>query len=464
MFAPEVRRGRVGIKIVSLNSGKVVFENDADKYFVPASNMKNFTIATAFERLGPDFRFKTSVYATAPPDSNGTVKGSLRIFGRGDVSISPPFSAKDPNSVEVYYDRIDSLADAIVAAGVKRIDGGLVADESYFTGNAVPYTWEWDDLQWYDGAEVSPLPINLNSITLTVRGTRPGAPCTIELGPPTVLYQVTNACVTGAAGSERSLGVKKALEQNAVVISGSMPPNERWARSITFTHPAELFVSLLKERLEKKGVVVTGGWRVQAAGVKPPEQTEIAKIESPPFSEIAGKTMKPSQNMFTETILWALGEEIGRKAGGKGDSSQLGIGVVRGFLQQAGIPADSVIQNDGSGMSRHDLVTPDSIVRLYTYMAKDSRNAAAWRASLAVGGIDGTLRTRFKGTAASENFRGKTGTLDQVSALSGYVTTAGGEQLVVSFIVNGVAETKMRTSLMDDIVVTLAKFNGKIDT
>lgn len=167
--------------------------------------------------------------------------------------------------------------------------------------------------------------------------------------------------------------------------------------------------------------------------------------------------------MYTETILWTLGEQIGRKNGGSGDSSQLGLGVVKSFLKEIGIPADGILQYDGSGLSRHDLITPSAVVTLYTYMARQSKYAQAWRDSLSIGGVDGTLRNRFKGTAAAGNIRGKTGTIDQVSALSGYMTTAGGEQIIVSIVVNGVAEPRTRTSLIDDIVLSLANFNGKLD-
>jgi D-alanyl-D-alanine carboxypeptidase/D-alanyl-D-alanine-endopeptidase (penicillin-binding protein 4) len=172
--------------------------------------------------------------------------------------------------------------------------------------------------------------------------------------------------------------------------------------------------------------------------------------------------MKPSQNMYTETILWTLGEEMGRKNGGSGDSSRLGLAAVRKFLAAAGIPTDAVVQYDGSGLSRHDLVTPSSIVQLYSYMAK-SKYAQSWRDSLAVGGVDGTLRRRFAGTSAAGNFRGKTGTLDQVSALSGYVRTAGGEELIVSVIVNGIPDVPKRIALVDSIVLDAANFNGRVD-
>ena len=145
------------------------------------------------------------------------------------------------------------------------------------------------------------------------------------------------------------------------------------------------------------------------------------------------------------------------------DSSELGLQAVKKFLIEIGIAPDGIIQHDGSGLSRHNLITPAAVVQLYSYMGKQSRFSQAWRDSLTIGGVDGTLRNRFKGTRASGNVRGKTGTIDQVSALSGYVRTASGEELVFSMVVNGVNETPARTSAMDEIVVNLANFDGRID-
>ena len=478
LFAPEVRRGRVGIKIVSLKTGKVLFENDAEKYFIPASNMKNFTIAAALERLGPDFRFVTSVYANAKPDAAGTIKGDLLIFGRGDISISTAFNNGD------YYKGLDNLADKIVAAGVKRVEGNIVGLESYFKGYPIPATWEWDDLQWYDGAEISALPINNNAVDLNVKPGVKDGPCIVSVLPTNPLVRVLNTCVTSPAGTASTLKVFKPLNVNALEISGSMPAGGKdFTGYVTFTHPADLFITLLKQRLELKGVPVIGTARIMPKGVRiSPSQIEIAKLESPPFSLIAAQTMKPSQNMFTETILWTLGESLRqpllKEEEGKPkdddpqdperkqilnlDSSELGLSLVKNFLGNIGV-ANDVVQYDGSGLSRHNLVTPSSIVTLYTYMAKQSKYKQTWLDSLTVGGVDGTLKRRFAGTTAEGNIRGKTGTLDQVSALSGYLTTAGEEQVVISVIVNGVAEPRTRTSLIDDIVVQLANFNGKID-
>lgn len=466
LFASEVRRGRVGVKIVSLNSGKVIFENDADKYYMPASNMKNFTVAAALERLGPDFKFVTSVFAASLPDPSGTVRGDLRIYGRGDVSISTAFFGTSVDDPETYYKGIDRLVDRIAAAGVKRIEGSIVGDESYFKGFAIPEGWEWDDLQAYYGAEISALPLNDNAVDLAVRPGSNGTPCLITISPPNSVFQLINTCITGARGGLR---VVKKIDRNVLEVSGSMAPGEAVYRtSIAVTRPAELFVQVLKQRLERRGIVVTGTARAlptltNSSPASPPP-IEIARLESPPFSIVAAKTMKPSQNMFTETILWTLGEEIGRKNGGSGNSSNLGSAAVKAFLKQIGVPDDGIVQYDGSGLSRHNLITPSAVVTLYTYMAKQSPYSQAWHDSLTIGGVDGTLANRFKGTAAAANMRGKTGTIDQVSALSGYVTTAGGEQLVVSFVVNGVPGTsRTRTEVIDDMVVYLANFNGKIE-
>ncbi|MFM9905937.1 MAG: D-alanyl-D-alanine carboxypeptidase/D-alanyl-D-alanine-endopeptidase [Pyrinomonadaceae bacterium] len=465
IFSPEVRRGRIGIKIVSLNSGKVIFENDSDKYYMPASNMKNFTVAAALERLGPDFKFVTSVFAASLPDMTGTVKGDLRIYGRGDISISTAFFGTSATDPETYYKGIDRLADKIVAAGVKRIEGSIVGDEGYFKGFALPPTWEWDDLQWYYGAEISALPVNDNAVDLAITSGPLSGPCAVTITPQNTLYQITNTCTTTSASIKRSLTIDKRLDRNVLEISGTMPVGDPGFRgALSLTHPADLFVTLLKRRLELKGVVITGGVRTLPPSAKVDvAQIEIAKLESPPFSVIAAKTLKPSQNMYTETILWTLGEEIGRRNGGSGESGQLGLSVVKAFMKQIGAPDDGIVQYDGSGLSRHDLITPSAVVTLYTYMAKQSKYAQAWRDSLTIGGVDGTLANRFKGTAAAGNIRGKTGTIDQVSALSGYLTTAGGEQVVVSFVVNGVPVPSQRTSLIDDIVIQLANFNGKID-
>jgi len=481
---PEVRRGQIGVKVVSLDTGKVLFEENAEKYFMPASNMKSFTVAAALEKLSPDFRFVTSVYAPAMPDAGGTIRGDLTVYGRGDVSFSYSFNDGD------YYKGLDALAAKIAASGVKRIEGNLVGDESYFSGSAIPAGWEWDDLQWYYGAEVSALPVNDNVVDLSVKpASAAGAPCIVQLLPDNPVVRILNRCATSVSGAKRDLQVFKKLDQNVLEITGTMPADDKGFKNfVAASRPAELFLANLRYLLTQKGVVVTGQNRVVGSKEKPDlaavmtvPQVEIAKLESPPFSLIAAKTMKPSQNLYTETILRALGEQTKVSSfqniaasssipppdnpfvNPKADSSERGIFAVRNFLREVGIAPDAVVQYDGSGLSRHNLITPAAAVQLYTFMAKQSRYAQAWRDALTIAGVDGTLKNRFTGTAAAGNVRGKTGTIDQVSALSGYVTTAAGERLVFSVIVNDVTDGKTRSAVIDEIVVALANFNGRMN-
>src|SRR5438132_2219560 len=180
---PALVPGFFAVKIVSLDSGQTIFEQNANKFVRPASNMKLYTVATAFDRLTPDFHFVTSVYVDEKANKNGVIDGNLAIKGRGDPSIAARFNNGD------YFKGINDLADRIVAAGVKRVKGDLVGDESYFNGSPVGSGWEWEDLTWSYGAELSALTINDNAIDLTVKpGVSVGFPVVITSGPPAASF------------------------------------------------------------------------------------------------------------------------------------------------------------------------------------------------------------------------------------------------------------------------------------
>ena len=456
-------RGRVGVKVMSLTTGKTIYERNADKYFMPASNMKSFSVAAAIDQLSPNFRFVTSVYANAKPDASGTVRGNLIVYGRGDPSISTSFNDGD------YYKGIDALVQKIAQAGVKRIEGSLVGDETYFNSKSIPFGWEWDDLQWYYGAEVSSLSINNNSVDLKISPGAVGSPANVSILPANRQFRISNRTQTTQRGTKRELKVTKKLGENVLEITGKIPENDNGYQGyIAVSRPANLFVEILKQRLGQRGIVVRGtshavntedrrGIRLQTDGL-----VEITNLQSPPLRLIAEKTMKPSQNLYTELILRALGEERGDKTDPEKTSLQKGVEVVQNVLQKAGVAPDSVVQYDASGLSRHNLITPDSAVKLYKYM-NTSPHAFAWRNSLTIGGVDGTLKRRFLGTSAASNVRGKTGTIDQVSALTGYVTSKSGEKFVFSVLTNNLPDSRLRVRTIDEIVLLLADFDGKTD-
>src|ERR1044072_2480735 len=256
----------VGIKVVSLDNGRILFEENAAKLLRPASNMKLYTVATALDRLSPDYRFVPSVYAAARPDASGVVHGDLTIYGRGDPSFAARFNNGD------YFKAIDDLAARIAAAGVKRVEGDLVGDESYFVGPKYGAGWNWEDLTWYYGAEITPLTVNDNALDLFIKpGTAVGQPAVITTGPPDPLLTIVNKVITSAKGVRREISIHRGLGENSITIKGTIPLDDRgYTGGIGISHPALLFVYLLRNSLAQKGVVITGKSRTMGETVLPP--------------------------------------------------------------------------------------------------------------------------------------------------------------------------------------------------
>lgn len=490
---PALDPGFFAVKIVSLDSGNVIYEQNANKFVRPASNMKLYTVAAALDRLTPDYHFITSIYAKEQPDKD-TIKGDLIAYGRGDPSIAARFSSGD------YFQSINNLADRIVAAGVKRVKGDLVGDESYFKGAPLGSGWEWDDLTWYYGAQVSALSINDNAVDLTAKpGSKVGDPVVIATGPPATFMTISNRATTSPRGSKSDLTIYRSLGANTLEVTGSLPLGDGgYSGGVAIPDPALAFVTMLRDALVRRGVKIDGRLRTVTARsgdsiVAPPQlgpapQTtsdlgnpatsnvmplppvalvEVASLQSPPFSLIAAQTLKPSQNLYTELILRTLGRMMTSPNTGvvivdtSQDSEEAGLGAVKNFLRQAGVTDDESALSDGSGLSRNDLISANATVKLLTFMSKH-RFAQAFREALPIAGVDGTLRTRMKGTPAEGNLRAKTGSLSSVASLSGYVTTAAGERLVFSMILNNYPDANaVRRDSIDAIAIVLASFGGK---
>lgn len=473
---PALEPGFFAVKIVSLDTGQLIFEQNANKFVRPASNMKLYTVATAFDRLTPDYRFITSAYAKEKLD-DGKIKGDLIIYGRGDPSIAARFNNGD------YFKGINDLADRIVAAGVKRIKGDLVGDESYFNGAPFGSGWEWEDLTWSYGAPVSALTVNDNAIDLNVKpGASVGAPVTFVTGPPAASFMtIMNRATTSPRGSRSDLRIYRGLGANTLELSGTLPLGDAgYTGDVAIPDPALAFVSMLRDALIKRGVKIDGRVRTvtarsggstlpfvdpsaQPANIEvPPVPVEIASLPSQSFNTIAAQTLKPSQNQYTELILRTLGKIQPQVSPVRArDDEENGLEVVKSFLRQAGVTDNEVALNDGSGLSRNDLISANTTIDLLTFMSKH-KYFAQFREALPIAGVDGTLRSRMRGTPAEGNVRAKTGSLSSVASLSGYVTTAAGEHLVFSMMLNNYPDAAaVRRDSVDAIAVLLASFSGK---
>ncbi|MEK6289156.1 MAG: D-alanyl-D-alanine carboxypeptidase/D-alanyl-D-alanine-endopeptidase [Acidobacteriota bacterium] len=502
-----------GVKVLSLDTAKTIFEHNPQKYFNPASNAKLYTSALALERLGVDFRIRTSLYSSTRPDASGTLKGDLIVYGRGDPTMAARLNGGD------YMKGLDPLIAQLVNAGVRRIEGDLVGDESYFAGPPFGSGWEWDDLQAYYGAEVSALTIDDNSLDLFVKpADRVGMPCRITTGPPTSFVTLINRTQTALKGTESRIVVYRPVGENFIYVSGRLPidSNTGYYSAIAVHNPAGLFVSLFKDALAARGIVITGRTRVidwkyrEVTPVDLAKLIELGSVESMPLGDIVRETLKPSQNLYAQLLLLQVGEKtrfgewVGSSMpgtvapGGSRRASQfplppqiandqragqtseeLGIEALNDFMDRVGIRKGDVLLEEGSGLSRRDVITPEATVALLAYMSR-SRWADVYRNSLPVAGVDGTLQNRMKGTAATGNVRAKTGSLRYVYTLSGYVTTAAGERLAFSIMLNNYYNAERSAALreasgtqaqraaptspredLDAIAIMLASFTGR---
>lgn len=454
---PRFARAHWGIHVVSLETGRVLFTANSDKWFIPASTAKLFTGALALDVLGPDFRIRTSLYATAPPDARGVLAGDLRLYGRGDPGFVVAEAAGD-------WDRaLAPLVDAAVRAGIKQVQGTLVADASYFRGPAIGSGWEYDDLTWYYGAEVSTLSVNNNAVEVVARpGARPGLPAEVFLFPSTPFVVVSNRLQTVAAGGPRRVNLWRDPRANVVHARGTLPVDARPLReTVAVREPARWFGEEFKRALRRRGIEVRGPVRVvdgsaaDPAGAAPARWLELGGCDSAPLRELLPRMLKPSQNLHAQLWLLLAGTTLA-PAGPDETGEQAGLRALAAFLQRAGLPAGEVRFEEGTGLSRHNMVTPRALVHLLRYMTGHP-HAAVFREALPVAGVDGTLRTRLRGTPAEGNLRAKTGSLDLVSTLAGYVTTAAGEPLAFALLLNQYAggERPARAEL-DDIAAWLA--------
>lgn len=473
---PKFAAARWGV-FIKAGQNKIVFDRDGEKTFMPASNMKLYSSAAALDAFGPDFKIKTSVYSTKPIKV-GTVRGDLILYGRGDPNLSPRFDAGNEDKYDDHKPAdtitpIEALADQLKAAGIRTVTGNLIGEDSFFAGDLLGPSWEWDDLQAYYGAEVSALTVNDNCVSFTVTpGQRTGDKPVIAVQPQTAYVKVINNATTTENGATR-IRAHRPLDSNTVEFYGSIPRSAaKYETNIAIHDPAAYAATLLKEALARRKIRVLGKVaRVDAvARVANPfdesKLTELARVESQPLSELIKVVNKPSQNLHAELILRLLGANEGRHEvddyGRPKSTIARGNEARREFLQKAGLEVAPLSLRDGSGLARQDLVTPQATVRLLEFMLTHT-HANVFRESLPIAGVDGTLERRMRDTAATNNLRGKTGTLSYVNALSGYVTTKHGYVVIFSLMGNNyVGPGRDVTGVFDQIGALLADYEGEL--
>src|SRR6266403_555126 len=453
-------KGEWGLFIVDAESGETLYEQNADKYFVPASNMKLFTAALALAKLGPEYRFHTTLEARGTISSEGVLGGDLALVGRGDPNLS---NRKFPYELKEEFDGppekvLGELADAAVAKGVKEISGDVIGDDSYFPRERYPNGWEIDDMVREYGAAISAIVVDDNTVALTLTpGEQAGSPVQAAVAPATPDFMVENDVTTSAADAKPDLTLTREPGSNLVVVKGSLPARSAPRKLVlAIEEPAQHAAATLQRLLEERGVRVAGVARARHNHTEPGgDPVVLAEHVSVPLGDALKLVNKISQNLHTEMLL----RTVARQGGVWATPDDL-MKVPAEFYATAGIAPADVIQTDASGLSRHDLVTPRAIVTLLGFAQKQPW-FGPYYASLPVAGIDGTLEDRMKNTPAAGRIHAKTGSVEHVRTLSGFAETAGGRRLIFSFLSNnqGGKSHEAADALTGLCVAMLEEFN-----
>ncbi|MCX6549440.1 MAG: D-alanyl-D-alanine carboxypeptidase/D-alanyl-D-alanine-endopeptidase [Acidobacteria bacterium] len=441
-----------GVLVTSLKTGDVLYAQNPRTFLMPASNMKVITMAAAAERLGWDYTFQTRVVATGPVE-NGVLKGDIVVVGSGDPSLG----GRPGETAEVF----DGWADEIRAKGITAIEGRVIGDDNAFDDDGLGAGWAWDYLADGYATPVSGLEFNENVVQVIVKpGASVGDPATAEARPDASGLLVECVAKTVARDGETDLNLARLPGSRVLRVSGTVALGRTdVTRTASVDNPTAFMVAALRRALTAKGVVVSG----DAIDVDTlPAAPDVANAQtlvvhtSPTLAQIGKVLLKASQNLYAETFLRALG----RPATGQGPAtSAAGIKAVQDTLKSWGIPPDRYLQVDGSGLSRYNYLTADVLVSVLTRMYTDTRHRAAFSDGLPLAGVDGSIAGRMKNTKAQGNARAKTGSISNARALSGYVTSADGEPLVFSMIVNNFNVPQSDAdAIIDRAVVRLAEF------
>jgi D-alanyl-D-alanine carboxypeptidase/D-alanyl-D-alanine-endopeptidase (penicillin-binding protein 4) len=442
-----------GVLIADRDTGETLFELNADRFFTPASNAKIFTSALALASLGVDYRFHTTLESRGKLGDDGRLSGDLVLAGRGDPDLSNrrfPYTGKverDGPAEKV----LAEMADAAVAKGLKEVDGDVVADDSFFPYDPYPAGWGVGDLFFSFGAPVGAIAFNDNSLSIEVEAAaRAADPALLVIEPAAAADTFSREITTGPAGEKPDLAVVRQPGSDFILLRGSIPLGHAPIKlDLAMTEPAEVAARTLRQLLEARGVRVTGGIRVQQApppaAIQPKDPPQaspatpaapasdsliLAEHISQPLLEIIRVMNKASLNLHAELLL----RTVAREKTGVG-STDAGLNFEHEFLKSVGIADGDVVLSDGSGLSRDSLVTPRAVVALLRHVASQPWGDD-YLSTLPIAGVDGTLEGRMTKTAAAGLIQAKTGSVENVRAMSGYATTLRGEHLVFSIFAN----------------------------
>ncbi|MCD8489809.1 MAG: D-alanyl-D-alanine carboxypeptidase/D-alanyl-D-alanine-endopeptidase [Desertifilum sp.] len=430
---PEFARSRWGILVSSLNTSDTLYRHDAEKYFIPASNVKLLITAAVLQRLTPTYRIRTAVYGSSDSRRDRFAnRTQITVSGRSDPSFSDT--------------QLQQLAQQLQQQGIQQVSQ-LIGDDFAPQEEAVNPTWDWEDVQAGYGAPINRLILNQNAISFRLVPQALGEPLRVEWEDPqdNETWQIENQSATVATTEREFIQVGRDLSQPILRVRGQLHVgSDSETTSIAVTDPANRFLSRFQQILQASGITVQQ--TSLTAQFTPLSTPPLAFVDSPPLSELLIETNRWSNNVYAEALVRQLGEP-----------DRNALSQVEAVLTQLGVDPNSYQLADASGLSRQNLASPEAIVRSLQLMAR-SPYAQVYRNSLAVAAENGTLRNRFRQTPVAGNLQGKTGSLGGVMALSGYLEIPDFEPLAFSILTNHSILPQANTrQAIDEIVLVLSR-------
>lgn len=442
---PDLATVQYGICVADLTDDSIVYARNAKRLFIPASNMKIITIATALKFFDPHFRFKT-LLATTGTIKTEKLNGDIVIVGRGD----PTLGLSD----------LESFAATLVRKKVSTITGNIVIVDSYFqdivlTENSfryerLPVGWEWHYLDARYAAEVSALSVNKNTVNVRMKATKRGDRADVSLEPETEYVTLVSTMITKAG--EDSIIIYRLWDRNSIYVSGGIGNGRERNIEVAVRNPALFAGYYFKEQLENAGIRIQGDVVSVSNAAQAAQLLERSVIVDSAISEtlvdILPEISIESDNLYAEMLLKTLGVQYYEEG-----SFIAGVRMLKRLLYLTGVDTSGVSLWDGSGLSRHNLISPYALVLVLRYMHHSEYSSAFYE--LLPGSGEGTLERRFKGFTTS--MRAKTGTLDAVSCLSGYVTIDEREYCFSMMFNNFTCPRKRIERVQEEILAALVE-------
>jgi serine-type D-Ala-D-Ala carboxypeptidase/endopeptidase (penicillin-binding protein 4) len=430
-----LRGADVGLHVVDVETGQTVFSHRGEEGFHPASTMKVLTSAAALHHLGPSYRFSTTTFTDERIDAAGVVKGNLYVQGHADPTL--------------VIEKLWKLVYDMELAGLEEVRGDVVFDEAFLsTSYALPGWNKKEDLD--EGPSYFPslsaLSVNFNTVAVVVApGSEVNKPARVQLETAANGYvTIDNQVTTASPGTRRWIDIDRVMEdgQVKITVKGSMPSNadmRRYYRAVP--DPTAHFMAVFKGLMEDRGIKVSGAYR---RGPVPGGARELVDLPSPPLPAVLMDMNKYSNNYMAELVLRTLGAEVSGVPG----TTEKGLDAVVSYLQHAGVDVGDLQLVNGSGLTRKASIAPVHLTAVLEQMHSDRRVGAEFHTSLAIGGLDGTLVRRL--TDQPGRVRGKTGTIDGVHCLTGFVSGADERTYAFAFMVNDIKGSISRVRKVHD--------------